>query len=243
MLKEVLGKLGDSGPPLAIRKELRDVAPDLKSYYARLEKSTGVSGWQMEIEVRQLLHASKLLTLLLQDVVAFADAYPALSPNKLIKELLSVHDSIMRYFTDRAEDVLKDEMMKEAFVGATSSKKIVLKLSERVNASGRGIGVSFANGECEVLQQVGTELGSGKVTFFLLLSCLLICSILGKAYLDDMIKDTLGKLGDSGPPLAIRKELRDVEPDLKSYYARLEKSTGVSGWQIVIEVCFLVPFT
>jgi hypothetical protein len=58
----------------------------------------------------------------------------------------------------------------------------------------------------------------------------------GKAYLDDMIKDTLGKLGDSGPPLAIRKELRDVEPDLKSYYARLEKATGVSGWQFAIEV-------
>jgi hypothetical protein len=94
-------------------------------------------------------------------VVAFADAYPALSPNKLIKELLSVHDSIMRYFTDRAVDVLKDEMLKEAFVGATSSKKVVLKLSERVNASGRAIGINFANGELEVLQQVGTELGSG----------------------------------------------------------------------------------
>jgi hypothetical protein len=61
-------------------------------------------------------------------------------------------------------------------------------------------------------------------------------SNVGKAYLDDMIKDTLGKLGDSGPPLAIRKELRDVEPDLKSYHARLEKSTGVAGWQITIEV-------
>jgi hypothetical protein len=59
----------------------------------------------------------------------------------------------------------------------------------------------------------------------------------GKAYLDDMIKDTLGKLSDTGPPLAIRKELRDVEPDLKSYYGRLEKATGVSGWKIEIEVC------
>jgi hypothetical protein len=51
-----------------------------------------------------------------------------------------------------------------------------------------------------------------------------------------MIRDTLGKLSDTGPPLAIRKELRDVAPDLKSFYARLEKSTGVSGWVFEIEV-------
>jgi hypothetical protein len=150
--------------------------------------------------------------------VAFADAYPALSPNKLIKELLSVHDSIMRYFTDRAEDVLKDELFKEAFVSAASTKKVVLKIGERVNASGRAIGLAFSNGVVEVLQQTGAELGSGK------------------AYLDDMIKDTLGKLSDNGPPLAIRKELRDVGADLKSYRDRLDKATGETGWTLEIEV-------
>jgi hypothetical protein len=151
-------------------------------------------------------------------VVAFADAYPTLSPNKLIKELLSVHDSIMRYFTDRAEDVLKDEMLKEAFTLAAPNKKVVLKISERVNASGRAIGLTFGNGVVEVNQQAGAELGSGK------------------AYLDDILKDVLGKLGDSGPSLAVRKEIRDVGPALKSFRDRLEKATGVSGWTFEFEV-------
>jgi hypothetical protein len=98
----------------------------------------------------------------LKDIVAFADAHPALSPKALLKELASTDGSILRYFVDRAEDVLKDEMLREAFVAATPNKKVVLKLSDRVNASGRGIGINFANGECEVLQQSGKELGSGE---------------------------------------------------------------------------------
>jgi hypothetical protein len=94
--------------------------------------------------------------------VAFADAHPALNPKALLKELASTDGSILKYFVDRTEDVLKDEMLREAFVAATPSKKVVLKLSERVNASGRGIGINIANGECQVLQQAGKELGSGK---------------------------------------------------------------------------------
>jgi hypothetical protein len=153
-----------------------------------------------------------------QDVVAFQDAYPTLSPKDLIKEIASTNNSIFRYFTDRAEDVLKDEMLKEAFTLAAPNKKVVLKISERVNASGRAIGLNFANGVVEVTQQAGAELGSGK------------------AYLDDILKEVLGKLGDSGPSLAVRKEIRDVGPALKSYRERLDKATGVSGWTFEFEV-------
>jgi hypothetical protein len=135
-----------------------------------------------------------------------------------VEDLASTNNSILRYFTERAEGVLKDEMYKEAFVGAATAKKVVLKLSDRVNASGRAIGLNFANGVVEILQQSGAELGSGK------------------AYLDDILVGVLGKLGDSGPPLALRKEIRDVEPAMKSYRERLDKATGVSGWTLEIEV-------
>jgi hypothetical protein len=52
------------------------------------------------------------------------------------------------------------------------------------------MGITFANGMVEVNQQAGTELGSGNA-----------------AHLDDILKHVLGKLGDSGPSLAVRKEI------------------------------------
>jgi hypothetical protein len=153
-----------------------------------------------------------------QDIVALGDAFPKLNPKSLLKELAGIDGSIFRYFTDRAEEVLKDELFKEAFVNTASKKKVVLKLSERVNASGRGIGVNFADGVVEILQQADAELGSGK------------------AYLDDILKEVLGKLGDSGPPLALRKEIRDVAPAIKSFCDRLAKASGASDWSMEIEV-------
>lgn len=161
--------------------------------------------------------ARVLTWFLFQDIVAFQDAYPTLNAKQLLKELAAVDGSILRYFTDRAEDVLKDEMMRDAFVSAASAKKIVLKMSERVNASGRGIGLTFSNGTVEILQQAGAELGSGK------------------AYLDDMMRVTLGSMSDAGPPLALRKELRDAQPAIKSFVARLEKATQNEGWTVEAE--------
>lgn len=217
-LRAVLGARPSGGMPLALRKELRDLAPAFKTFSERLVKATGVTAtWSFELE----------------DLPAWAAAFPTLGAAKLVPELGGLNNSILRAVVDKAEAVLKDATLKEAFVDATTGSKIVLKLVSTAPEGGRPVGATFANGALHVLQQTGKELGGGMLGAG---ANRLIMRHAGKNYFEDTLKNALNKLSTGGPPLALKVELRAVAATMQSWQERLEKATGVKPWSFEIEV-------
>jgi hypothetical protein len=180
--------------PLVIRKNIRDSEPKLHEHLAIINEATGKE-WAFEAD--------------------WAAIVGQLEANQKDTIGQLYHNDVMGNLARNIAKLVKTETTKEAFLEATSSNKIVIKLNDKIKDYWD---ISFSNGDLVVTHKKS------------------ICNLANIEYFD-----IVAVIPTPGLPLAVKLNIEQNQPLLEEIMERIAAATGVADWTFEADYPSIVP--